>query len=87
MELLMSHDNTKTLGLGIQDWEENNKMGFIWSIAWEQLVCDKILMDVFWIGWATGLSEDYIYTQTTYQSQTKSHKVNSPHKVNHLQLI
>jgi hypothetical protein len=50
MGLLMSHDKTKTLGLGIQDWEENNKMGFIWSKVWEQLVCDKILMDVFWIG-------------------------------------
>jgi hypothetical protein len=29
MELLMSHDKTKTLELGIQDREENNKMGFI----------------------------------------------------------
>jgi hypothetical protein len=50
MELLMSHDKTKTLGLGIQDREENNKMGFIWRVAWKQLICDKILMDVFWIG-------------------------------------
>jgi hypothetical protein len=28
MELLISHDKTKTLELGIQDWEENNKIGF-----------------------------------------------------------
>jgi hypothetical protein len=27
---LMSHDKTKTLELGIQDWEENNQVGFIW---------------------------------------------------------
>jgi hypothetical protein len=35
MELLMPHDKTKTLVLGIQDWEENNKRGFIWRIDWE----------------------------------------------------
>jgi hypothetical protein len=35
MELLMPHHKTKTLELGIQDWEENNKMGFIWRIAWK----------------------------------------------------
>jgi hypothetical protein len=45
--LLMPHDKTKTLELGIQDWEENNKMGFIWRIAWKQLICDKILIDEF----------------------------------------
>jgi hypothetical protein len=45
----MPHDKTKTLELGIQDWEDNNKMGFIGRIAWKQLICDKILMDVFWI--------------------------------------
>jgi hypothetical protein len=35
MELLVPHDKTKTLELGIQDWEENDKMGFIWKIDWE----------------------------------------------------
>jgi hypothetical protein len=50
MELLMSHAKIKTLELGIQDWEENIKMGFIGRIAWKQLICDKILIDVFWIG-------------------------------------
>jgi hypothetical protein len=35
MDLLMSHDKTKTLELGVQDWEENNRMGFIWKIDWE----------------------------------------------------
>jgi hypothetical protein len=29
MELLMSHDKTETLELGVQDGEENNRMGFI----------------------------------------------------------
>jgi hypothetical protein len=29
IELLMSHDKTKTLELGVQDGEENNRMGFI----------------------------------------------------------
>jgi hypothetical protein len=33
MELLMSHDKTKTLELGVQDGKENNKMGFIERIA------------------------------------------------------
>jgi hypothetical protein len=28
MELLMHYNKTKTLELGIQDWEENDKMGF-----------------------------------------------------------
>jgi hypothetical protein len=50
MGFLMSYDKTKTLELGVLDWEENNKVGFIWRIAWKQLICDKILMDVFWIG-------------------------------------
>jgi hypothetical protein len=27
--LLMSHDKTKTLELGIQEWDENNKRGLI----------------------------------------------------------
>jgi hypothetical protein len=35
MGLLMSHDKTKTLELGIQDWEENDKMGCIWKIDLE----------------------------------------------------
>jgi hypothetical protein len=28
----MSYDKTKILELGIQDWEDNNKIGFIWKI-------------------------------------------------------
>jgi hypothetical protein len=31
----MSHDKTKTLELGIQDWDENNKIGLIWKIEWK----------------------------------------------------
>jgi hypothetical protein len=33
--LLMSYGRTKTLELGLQDWEENNKIGFIWMIEWK----------------------------------------------------
>jgi hypothetical protein len=33
--LLMSYGKTKTLELGLQDWEENNKIGFIWKIEWK----------------------------------------------------
>jgi hypothetical protein len=66
MGFLMSYDRTKTLELGILDWEENNKMGFIWRIAWKQVICDKKLMDSM----KTGLYEDYIHTQATHQSQT-----------------
>jgi hypothetical protein len=44
MELLMPHDETKTLELGIQDLQEkkNNKMGFIWKVDWEYPSWDKI---------------------------------------------
>jgi hypothetical protein len=31
----MSYGKTKTLELGLQDWEENNKIGFIWNLEWE----------------------------------------------------
>jgi hypothetical protein len=50
VELLMSHDKTKTLGLGIQDWGENDKIGFIWKIERQQLTWDRILIDGIWIG-------------------------------------
>jgi hypothetical protein len=47
MGLLMSYGKTKTLDLGIQDWEENNKMGFIWRIAAKQLTLGKKFIDGF----------------------------------------
>jgi hypothetical protein len=31
----MSYGKTKTLELGLQDWEEINKIGFIWKIEWK----------------------------------------------------
>jgi hypothetical protein len=34
MGLLMSHGKTKTLELGLEDWEENNMIGFIGKIEW-----------------------------------------------------
>jgi hypothetical protein len=30
----MPHDKTKTLELGIHDWDEYSKIGFIWKIEW-----------------------------------------------------
>jgi hypothetical protein len=42
MVLLMSHNKTKILELGIQDWDENNQIGLIWKIEWKQLTWDKI---------------------------------------------
>jgi hypothetical protein len=50
MELLMSHDKTKTLGLGILDWEEKQQGEFYLKDSMKTNCMWQILMDIFWIG-------------------------------------